>query len=160
MWGIIRDFCRMPFTDLTRHFETVRTITGQGRKRTDYSDALIRDIQTRIDEADLEYLEEEIPLSIKQTLEGVGSISKIVRSMKEFSHPGSDEKMLVDINRALESTITVAKNEWKYVAEMKTDFDPLLPPVPCFPGELNQVFLNIIINAAHAIGERCWGRKP
>ena len=125
----------------------------EGSKKDCYSDALIRDIQTRIDEADLEYLEEEIPLSIKQTLEGVGSISKIVRSMKEFSHPGSDEKMLVDINRALESTITVAKNEWKYVAEMKTDFDPLLPPVPCFPGELNQVFLNIIINAAHAIGD-------
>ena len=124
-----------------------------GAKKGGYSDALTHDIETRMDEVDLEYLEEEIPISIEQTLEGVGSISKIVRSMKEFSHPGSDEKTAVDINRALESTITVAKNEWKYVAEMQTDFDPSLPSVPCFPGELNQVFLNIIINAAHAIGD-------
>jgi len=59
----------------------------------------------------------------------------------------------VDLNHAIENTITVAKNEWKYVAEMETDFDPALPPVPCLPGELNQVILNMIINAAHAIAD-------
>ena len=73
--------------------------------------------------------------------------------MKEFSHPGVSEKTAVDINKSLESTITISRNEWKYVAEMETDFDPALPLVTCLPGELNQVFLNMIINAAHAISE-------
>jgi len=73
--------------------------------------------------------------------------------MKEFSHPGSEEKTLTDINKALESTITVSRNEWKYVAELETEFDPNMPAVPCLPGELNQVFLNLIINAAHAIAD-------
>jgi signal transduction histidine kinase len=59
----------------------------------------------------------------------------------------------VDLNRALESTLTVARNEWKYVAEVETDLAPDLPLVPCLPGDLNQVFLNIIVNAAHAIGD-------
>jgi signal transduction histidine kinase len=64
----------------------------------------------------------------------------------------------VDINRALENTLTVCRNEWKYMAEVKMDFDPNLPTLLCMPGEINQVFLNIIINAAHAIGEVTeWG---
>lgn len=73
--------------------------------------------------------------------------------MKEFAHPDTGEKAVVDLNKSIESTITVARNEWKYVAEMVTDFDPALPPVPCLPGEINQVILNLIINAAHAIGD-------
>ena len=73
--------------------------------------------------------------------------------MKEFSHPGSEDKMAVDLNRAIENTITVARNEWKYVADVVSDLDASLPHVPCLPGELNQVFLNLIVNAAHAIGE-------
>jgi signal transduction histidine kinase len=73
--------------------------------------------------------------------------------MKEFSHPGGREKTAVDINRAIENTVTVARNEWKYVAEMRTEFDEGLPPVPCLPGEFNQVILNMIINATHAIAD-------
>ena len=73
--------------------------------------------------------------------------------MKEFSHPGPVEKMPVDINRAIESTILVSKNEWKYVAEVTTDLDRELPPVPCLAGEVNQVILNLIVNAAHAIAD-------
>jgi signal transduction histidine kinase len=78
-------------------------------------------------------------------------VSKIVRAMKEFSHPGTKAKTLIDINKSIETTTTVARNEWKYVAEMVTDFAPDLPMVPCLPNDLNQVFLNIIINAAQAI---------
>jgi two-component system NtrC family sensor kinase len=74
--------------------------------------------------------------------------------MRQFSHPGSDRKVETDLNQALESTITVSRNEWKYVADVETDFDLKLPAVPCFPGEMNQVFLNLIINAAQAIGEK------
>ena len=101
--------------------------------------------------ADLEYLQEEVPSAIRQSLEGVSRIAKIVQSMKDFAHPGSKEKTAVDLNRAIESTITVARNEWKYVAEMETHLDPTLPPVPCLLGEFNQVVLNMVINASHAI---------
>jgi signal transduction histidine kinase len=73
--------------------------------------------------------------------------------MKEFSHPGPVEKAPVDINRAIESTVLVSKNEWKYIAELTTDLDPELPPVPCVAGEFNQVMLNLIMNAAYAIGD-------
>jgi len=73
--------------------------------------------------------------------------------MKEFSHPGTKEKVPLDLNHAIESTITVARNEWKYVADLDVDLDPSLPPTACQPGEFNQVILNLIVNAAHAIAE-------
>ena len=122
-------------------------------KRGAVSAEQIAELEQAIEDADLEYLLEEIPKAIAQSLEGVDSVAKIVRAMKEFSHPGAAEMTSIDLNHALESTITVARNEWKYVADMVTDFDPNLPPVPCLPGDINQVFLNIIVNAAHAIAD-------
>jgi len=77
-----------------------------------------------------------------------------VQAMKDFSHPGNETKMPLDLNRAIESTLTVCRNEWKYVADLQTDFDPSLPLVSCLPGEFNQVILNIVVNAAHAIKEK------
>lgn len=100
---------------------------------------------------DVAFLEEEIPKAIEQSLEGVARISKIVGAMKEFSHPGVVDMSNADINKAVETTITVARNEWKYVADMKTDLDPSAPLVTCMISEINQVLLNLIINAAHAI---------
>jgi two-component system, NtrC family, sensor kinase len=114
---------------------------------------LTREVETAVSEADLDYLKEEIPKAISQSLEGVSRVSTIVRAMKEFSHPGGDEKQSIDLNHAIQSTITVCRNEWKYVAEMVTNFDANLPMVPCLPGELNQVILNLIINSAHAIAD-------
>lgn len=113
----------------------------------------VAEIRSQVDRLDIDFLSEEIPQAIKESLEGIERVTKIVRAMKEFSHPGVQEKVPSDLNRALETTITVARNEWKYVADVQTDFDPNLPLVPCFPGDMNQVFLNIIINAAHAIDE-------
>jgi PAS domain S-box-containing protein len=101
--------------------------------------------------ADLAYLRDEIPRAVEQSLDGVRRVSRIVTAMREFSHPGVEEKTLVDLNRALETTVTVARSEWKYVAEVVTEFDPDLPRVSCHPGELNQVFLNLLVNAAQAI---------
>ncbi len=111
-------------------------------------------IESLRQDADLDFLREEIPVTVQQSLEGVGRVSNIVRAMKEFSHPGSTEKVQVDINKALQSTITVSRNEWKYGADLETDFADDLPPVSCLPAELNQVFLNLIVNAAHAIDAR------
>jgi PAS domain S-box-containing protein len=114
---------------------------------------MIENVERILAEADLPYLSEEVPGAIEQSLEGIQQVSKIIRAMRRFSHPGSDRKVEVDINQALESTVTVARNEWKYVAEIETDFADDLPAVHCFPAEMNQVFLNLIINASHAIGE-------
>lgn len=109
------------------------------------------ELRALIEEADVEYLLEEIPTAITQTLEGVDRVTNIVRAMKEFAHPGVSEMTLFDLAKSIENTVMVARNEWKYVAELVTEFDPELPPVPCLPGELNQVLLNMIVNAAHAI---------
>jgi signal transduction histidine kinase len=104
-----------------------------------------------IETADLAYVLEEIPLALDQSLDGLQRIAGIVRAMKEFSHPGSQETQSLDINHAIENTIIVARNEWKYVAEVRTCFDPNLPLVPCFVAEFNQVILNLLVNAAQAI---------
>jgi PAS domain S-box-containing protein len=103
--------------------------------------------------ADVEYLAEEIPKAIDQTLDGVARVAKIVRAMKDFSHPDQGEKAPADINHALDDTLTVARNELKYVADVVTDYDPELPLVPCYLSDLNQVFLNLLVNAAHAIAQ-------
>jgi len=100
---------------------------------------------------DLEYLSEHIPKAIDLSLEGVKRIAKIVKGFKEFSHPGSEEKQTINLNQAIETTISVARHEWKYCADLVTAFDDDLPLVPCLVGEFNQVILNLIVNSAHAI---------
>jgi len=112
---------------------------------------LVERARAALDRADIEYLLEEVPTALEQTLEGVDRVATIVRAMKEFSHPGDGVQQLTDLNEALRSTATVARNEWKYVAELELDLASDLPLVPCYMGELNQAFLNIIINASHAI---------
>lgn len=102
-------------------------------------------------EKDVDYLLEEMPLAAAQSLSGVEHVAHIVRSMKEFSHPGSTAKVATDINRAIDSTVTVSRNEWKQLATLETDLAPDLPAIVCFPAEINQVLLNLIVNAAHAI---------
>lgn len=102
-------------------------------------------------EADLEFLCEEVPVALQQSEEGLARVASIVRAMKQFSHPGTHDKSDTDLNQAVQNTIIVSRNEWKYVAEMETNLDPDLPPVPCLPQEFNQVTLNLIVNAAHAI---------
>lgn len=103
--------------------------------------------------ADVEYLSQDIPRAIDQTLEGIERVTRIVRAMKEFSHPGTQDKCAIDLNRAIETTVTISRNEWKYIASVQTRLDPDLPPVPCLAGEINQVLLNLVVNGAHAIAE-------
>ncbi len=114
----------------------------------------IQKLRNSVEEADLAYLAEELPAAIEQSLGGVEQISRIVLAMKEFAHPGVKEKVSTDINKAIENTLTVSRNEWKHYAEIETDLAPELLPVSCLAGEINQVFLNLIINATHAIQEK------
>jgi signal transduction histidine kinase len=146
------NFLRDSFKDLLEAFSTYDRLL-QAVKNQTVSDVLLDTVEKCIGETDLPYLKEEIPRAIEQSLDGVRRVTEIVTAMRDFSHPGGDRKTLVDLNHAINNTITVARNEWKYVAEMELDLDPDLPEVLCLPGEINQVFLNIIVNAAHAIAD-------
>ena len=115
-----------------------------------FAPELVRDASRAEEDADPAYLLDEVPKAIDRAIEGVGRIADIVRAMKEFAHPGRKEKSAADLNRALESTLTVARNEIKYVADVETDLGSI-PTVMCHLGDLNQVFLNLLVNAAHAI---------
>ena len=146
-------FLRDSFNDLLRLLAKYVEVCEQAGELAPLEE-LRRQVNEVVEEIDYDYLVDEVPKAIEQTLAGLAQIAKIVRSMKEFAHPGSESKAPADLNSALESTITVARNEWKYFAEVQTDLDPALPLVPCRAGELNQVFLNIIVNAAQAIAEK------
>jgi signal transduction histidine kinase len=114
-----------------------------------------------LSERDIAIFAEDLPAAVAEARQGVARIAKIVGSMKEFSHPGTTEMSNTDINKALESTLTVSQNEWKMVAEIETRLAPDLPAVLCFASEVNQVFLNLILNAAQAIqgsGKKLPGR--
>ncbi|MDL1888968.1 PAS domain S-box protein [Nitrospirales bacterium NOB] len=148
---------------LSESFIDILRVLGQYRqllaaaKRGACSPDLMHACDAANDAADLEYLIEEIPQAIAQSAEGIDRVAKIVRAMKEFAYPGSEEKALVNLNDAIDSTVTVARNEWKYVANVHTEFDQSLPPVPCLVGEFNQVVLNMIVNASHAIADAVKG---
>jgi PAS domain S-box-containing protein len=104
--------------------------------------------------ADLPWLLAEVPKALGQSQEGIERMARIVKAMKEFSHPGSEDVVPVDLNHAIESTLVVSRNVWKYVADLTAELDPGLPPVPVLPGGFNQVVLNLVVNAAHAIEDR------
>ena len=101
-------------------------------------------------QCDLDYLRIEVPKAFTRTFDGVERVTNIVKAMKEFAHPDANEQSPVDLKHALETTLLVASNEYKYVARVHTELAEL-PQVICNVGELNQVFLNLIVNAAHAI---------
>lgn len=127
------------------------------------SESEARDVLTKINKIikrnDLDFISHEIPNAISQAIDGLSKVAKIVRSMKNFVYPASNTKTYIDINNAVEDTINISRNEWKYYSDIVTHFDKNLLSVPCFPGELNQVFLNIIINAADAIKEKNGGSQ-
>lgn len=118
------------------------------------------DVLKKRDEVDLPYLLKEIPNAISQSLDGIARVTDTVRAMREFSHPGTGARSHLDINRALEGALAVARSELKNVAEIITDFQPSLPPIACFPNDINQAFLNLLVNAAHAVADsKAAGRR-
>ena len=100
---------------------------------------------------DWDWLRQEVPKAISQSLEGIRRMSKILGAMRRFSHTGGGERELVDLNDALDSTLTIAQSQIRYIADVETDCQPDLPRVECYCDEMNQVFLNLIVNAAHAM---------
>jgi PAS domain S-box-containing protein len=145
-------FLRDTFEELVDLNRTYVRLLEAARSHT-VSTEVLTEVEAAVGRVDVDYVFEEIPKAIAQTLEGISRVAGLVGAMKEFSHPGTGKKVLLDLNRAIESTVTVTRNEWKYVAEMNLSLDAGLPLVSCLPGEFNQVILNLIINATHAIAD-------
>lgn len=116
-------------------------------------------VEEVIKKEDLEYVFEEMPHAIEQTLEGTERVCQVVQAMKDFSHTEVLAKNRIDINFALLTTLNVSRSEWETTANVETSFDPELPSILAFPGELNQVFLNLIVNAAQAIVKKGGDKK-
>lgn len=141
-------------TFLERAFADFAVLIGDYKKlQKEQNPKLSKEATEHLEDIDLDFLLEEVEESIGDTHGGINRVVKIVSAMKDFSHPGTDQKVGLDLNRAIESTITVCRNEWKHVAEVNTNFDSGLPMVYCLPDQLNQAVLNLIINSAHAIEE-------
>ncbi len=103
-------------------------------------------------EVDADFIAREVPLAFAQTLEGVNRVATIVRAMKAFGHPGSEEKSPADLNEAVRNTLVVTGNATKHVAEVSTSLGDV-PAVWCHPGDVNQVLVNLVVNASHAVAD-------
>lgn len=144
-------FLQSAETDLAKLRTEYRRAIGRLVER-EPAHAVLPGLEVLESNLDLEFLSQEIPRAFERTLEGVERVAAIVRAMKEFAHPDGAQHNYADLNHALATTLTVARTEYKYHAEVETRFGEL-PQVNCNVGELNQVFLNLIVNAAHALAE-------
>ncbi|MCC7413582.1 MAG: response regulator [Gammaproteobacteria bacterium] len=145
-------FLRDAFADLARLEGEYATLADAARAGAVPADLLAR-IDALVTAVDRDYLFEEIPRALAQAADGVSRVSRIVGAMKTFAHPDGEDKEVTDLNALIESTLTVTHNEWKYVAELKTELDAALPAVACHQGALGQVLINLIVNAAHAVAD-------
>lgn len=116
-------------------------------------DALLADFDATLRRTKLDYLRRQIPDALAQSKEGLAHIARIVSAMKAFSYPSGVDKVAVDIREVIATTVTVARSEWKYVAEIETQVDDDLPELPCRRDLIGQALLNLVVNAAHAIAE-------
>ena len=141
------------FEDLTKVLKLYEELSA-AVKNTQPTEELAAQIEKTIEAVDLEFISTEVPEAIQQTIDGVERVVHIVRAMKDFAHPSQSSKSPIDINRAITSTTSVCRNEWKYIADLELDLDDKLPMVSVHPSDLNQTILNIVVNGAHAIQEK------
>lgn len=141
----LRDYMKALLRFLAVQAETCRAI----RSGADAGGEVAR-LEETAEEVDLPFLVEDLPKIIDESAEGIERVRRIVADLKEFSRAGESERKVADINRGIESTLNVVWNEIKYKANVARDLQPL-PPVLCYPQELNQVFMNLFVNAAQAI---------
>jgi two-component system, NtrC family, sensor kinase len=140
------------FGQLERAVKEYRRAIGAARQQNLLS-SHVADVEAVEHGCEIDYLLSEIPRTLDQSLDGLGRVAKIVRSLKEFSHPGSQVRSPMDVNRSVENAAMVCRHEWKYVADVELKLDPDLPKVPCLADEFNQAILNLVINAAHTIAD-------
>lgn len=145
-------FLEGAFTDLVNLLAKYRQL-GKSAANGGVGRGLSEEITQAEQAADLDFVLEEVPKALAQSLDGVSRVAAIVRAMRELAPTSRGEKTAVDLNKALDSTLIVARHEIKYVAEVETDFQEL-PLVLCDRSDINQVFLNLLVNAAHSIRDR------
>jgi signal transduction histidine kinase len=142
-------FLRHAFDDLMRLQGVQRELREAAEAGTVTAELLARVREAEVD-ADLDFLRDRIPCAFARADDGLRRVSSIVEAMREFAHAPRRDDAPVDLNQALETTLVVATNAYKYVADVETDLEPL-PLVVCHGGDLNHVFLSLLVNAAHAI---------
>jgi PAS domain S-box-containing protein len=142
-------FLESAFADLNRLHDAYRELIPAASSAADRVEAVAKADAVAHD-IDIDFLLEEVPMAIRQSLEGISRVATIVRAMKAFGHPGSEEMTRADLNEAINNTLIVANNEIKFVADVETDLADI-PLVRCHLGDVNQVILNLVVNAAHAI---------
>lgn len=151
------DFFNTAFQDLSKvvknHKELLTSV-----KDSDIDQDIINQAQDLLEQIDIEYLLEEIPTAVKSSFEGLERVKKIVTSMKEFVRSDQDDKVTTNIHKCIEDTVTVAKNEWKYVSNLTLDLASDMPLVICNPNEIKQVVLNLIVNSVQAISDKIGDR--
>jgi two-component system, NtrC family, sensor kinase len=142
-------------TFLGRAFAQLSTLASRAAEvvAAPHDDAAHQGLAQALKRTKLGFLLTQVPRALDQSKDGLARIAAIVGAMKELSHPSSHEKEPVDLAHAIQTTLTIAHNEWKYVADVDTDLDPAVPPVPALRNELSQVILNLVVNAAHAIAD-------
>ena len=147
-------FLEQSFTELIANRDFMLNEVVGGGVRYESSSAILETVNQYEADNDIPYLVKEIPSAISQSLYGIQHLKKLILALKDFSHPGNSGKQLEDINQMLETVFTISRNEWKHVAEVRMNLEPHLPLVPCVRDAINQVFLNIVINAAQAIQDQ------
>jgi len=151
------EFLRTGTSDLIRVVEKLRTVRQGVLTGTPAVTEATASVELE-DDVDLPYLVEQLPVAGERAMDGTRRVAAIVRSMRDFAHPDSVDMAPADLNRAIASTLTIARSEYKAVAELAVEYGEL-PPVCCHVGAFNQAFLNIVVNAAHAIGDAVAGTQ-
>jgi len=144
-------FVRHALRDVPHALADYRALTADVLSGKDVIDAAKKAADTD-EAADVDYFLKNAPDALDRAIEGIGRVGSIVRSMTEFAHPDARSKADVDLNRAIKTTLNMARNEYKTVAELVTEFGDI-PTVHCHAGDINQVVLNLLLNAAHAISD-------
>lgn len=146
-------FVENSVNDLLRYNQNINEIIHYTFK-SDEANSIKEIIKRLIVTYDIDFLKEQLPESFDRISRGLERVNKIITAMKIFTHSGTHEKSDIDINRNIEMAVLLTKNEWKYVADIDFDFDNNLPPIKCNSDEINQVLINLLVNAAHAISEK------
>lgn len=148
-------FLKEGFEDLEKlHDKFMALLTAV--KNNTASEELVEEVEQAIEEADLDYLNEEIPKAIDQSIEGVDNIAIIVRAIEDYSQPECEDEadMVIDLNRTLESTVIISRDEWRRVAEIKTELDPNIPLLPGNRKQINQVVRGLISHACNSLAKK------
>lgn len=150
-------FLKDSLADLLSLTELYRSFVGHVAETGKTSDLITR-IECREEEVDLDFLLGDVTDAAEQSLQGLSQVATIVKAIKEFAHPGSEERSQVDLNELVENTLAVSKNRWKHVADLDVDLQDDLPSVEAYPGQISQALLNLVTNAADALETTRSGR--